>query len=306
MKTIAYCAFVLLGVIWGSNFIFMKWAADYITPQQVAFLRVVFGFLPLLVFAVIRGEIRLRDMRHVHHFAVMALLATAIYYFAFAKGAALLLSSVAGMLSGSIPLFAFVTALVFLREERPTIKSIGGVVLGFAGVVLIARPWQLDADQMASGAISLVGTAYMVGGALSVGCSFVYARKFITPLRLSAVALSTYQIGIATAIFALTTDYTGIDAVFNDTQAAWGLVVGLGILGTGLAYILYYFIVENLGAMAASGVTYLPPLVAMAIGIVLIGEPVATLDIVAVLAILSGVFLQQTGKRILAVKKQTP
>ena len=145
MKTIAYCAFVLLGVIWGSNFIFMKWAADYITPQQVAFLRVVFGFLPLLVFAVIRGEIRLRDMRHIHHFAVMALLATAIYYFAFAKGTALLLSSVAGMLSGSIPLFAFVTALVFLREERPTLKSIGGVVLGFAGVVLIARPWQLDA-----------------------------------------------------------------------------------------------------------------------------------------------------------------
>lgn len=305
MKTIAYFAFVLLGVIWGSNFIFMKWAADYITPQQVAFLRVVFGFVPLLIFALIRGEIRIRDIRHIHHFVVMALLATAIYYFAFAKGTALLLSSVAGMLSGAIPLFTFVTALLFLREERPTPKSLVGVALGFGGVVLIARPWQLDGAQMADGGVSLVGTAYMVAGALSVGCSFVYARKFITPLRLSALSLSTYQIGIATAIFAVATDYTNIDAVFSDPKTAWGLVVGLGILGTGLAYILYYFIVANLGAMAASGVTYLPPLVAMAVGIMLVGEPVALLDVAAMVAILIGVFLQQTGKRIVPAIKES-
>ncbi len=305
MKTIAYFAFVLLGVIWGSNFIFMKWAADYITPQQVAFLRVVFGFVPLLIFALIRGEIRIRDIRHIHHFVVMALLATAIYYFAFAKGTALLLSSVAGMLSGAIPLFTFVTALLFLREERPTPKSLVGVALGFGGVVLIARPWQLDGAQMADGGVSLVGTAYMVAGALSVGCSFVYARKFITPLRLSALSLSTYQIGIATAIFAVATDYTNIDVVFSDLKTAWGLVVGLGILGTGLAYILYYFIVANLGAMAASGVTYLPPLVAMAVGIMLVGEPVALLDVAAMVAILVGVFLQQTGKRIVPAIKES-
>lgn len=306
MKTIAYFAFVLLGVIWGSNFIFMKWAADYITPQQVAFLRVVFGFVPLLIFALIRGEIlHPRPYCHIHHFVVMALLATAIYYFAFAKGTALLLSSVAGMLSGAIPLFTFVTALLFLREERPTPKSLVGVALGFGGVVLIARPWQLDGAQMADGGVSLVGTAYMVAGALSVGCSFVYARKFITPLRLSALSLSTYQIGIATAIFAVATDYTNIDAVFSDPKTAWGLVVGLGILGTGLAYILYYFIVANLGAMAASGVTYLPPLVAMAVGIMLVGEPVALLDVAAMVAILIGVFLQQTGKRIVPAIKES-
>lgn len=303
MKFIAYFAFGLLGVIWGSNFIFMKWAADYITPQQIAFLRVVCGFVPLLIFAVMRGAIRWRDMRHIHHFAVMAMLATAIYYFAFAKGTALLLSSVAGMLSGAIPLFTFVTAILFLREERPTVKSLFGVALGFAGVVLIARPWQLDAGQMGGDGVSMVGTAYMVGGALSVGCSFVYARKFISPLRLSPLALSTYQIGIATAIFAVTSDYTGLDAVFADPKTALGLVVGLGILGTGLAYILYYFIVERLGAVAASGVTYLPPLVAMVIGIALVGEPVAHLDVIAMLAILLGVFLQQTGKRIIPLQK---
>lgn len=297
MKILAYLAFVLLGVVWGSNFIFMKWAADYIAPQQIAFLRVLCGFVPLVIFAVLRREVHLRDMRHIHHFVVMALLATAIYYFAFAKGTALLLSSVAGMLSGAIPLFAFVTALLFLRDERPTVKSLCGVALGFAGVVLIARPWQIDAGQVGEGGVSIAGTAYMIVGALSVGCSFVYARKFISPLKLSPLALSTYQIGIATAIFALTTDISGVGAVFDDPKTAIGLVVGLGVLGTGLAYILYYFIVDQLGAVAASGVTYLPPLVAMAIGIVLIGEPVAGLDVVAMVAILFGVFLQQIGRR---------
>ena len=116
MKKTAWLAFCFLGFIWGSNFIFVKWAAEYITPAQITLLRVVFGFLPVFLFALSRGELRWSHARHVHHFAVMALVATALYYFAFAKGTALLPSSIAGMLSGAIPLFTFVCAFLFLRE----------------------------------------------------------------------------------------------------------------------------------------------------------------------------------------------
>jgi drug/metabolite transporter (DMT)-like permease len=136
----------------------------------------------------------------------------------------------------------------------------------------------------------------MVAGSFSVGCSFVYARKFISPLRLSPLALTTYQIGFALVVLLATAELHGIGAVFGDTRAALGLVVGLGLCGTGLAYIFYYLIVDRLGAVAASGVTYIPPVVALVIGTVLAGEPVRALDVLAMAAILLGVAILQSGR----------
>ena len=290
---LAYGAFAALGLIWGTNFIFVKWAAVTISPAQIVLLRVLFGFLPLLVFALSTGAPRWRDWRRAHHFLVMSLLAMAFYYFAFAKGTVLLLSSVADMLSGAIPLFTFVTAWLFLREEPLNRRSVGGILLGFLGVVLIARPW--------SGGIGQVDTAgvfWIVAGSLSVGCSFIYARKFIGPLGLSPVALTTYSIGLALIVLLVTTDLDGITLVLADRRATLGLVLGLGLCGTGLAYILYYLLVERLGAVAASGVTYVPPLVALLIGALWVGEPVRPLDVAAMVAILLGVGVLQPGRGI--------
>jgi drug/metabolite transporter (DMT)-like permease len=121
----------------------------------------------------------------------MSLLATAVYYFAFAKGAALLPSSIAGLLSGAIPLFTFVCTWLFPNEERIDTTKLAGVGLGILGVLLIARPWSGSRD------VDMIGVAYMIAGSLSVGCSFVYARRFISPLKLDAAALTAYQIGLA-------------------------------------------------------------------------------------------------------------
>ncbi|MGI4745639.1 MAG: DMT family transporter [Janthinobacterium lividum] len=296
MQVVAYGAFALLGVIWGSNFIFMKWAAVSITPEQIVLLRLVFGFIPLLLFALATRALHWRDLRHLHHFTVMALLATAVYYLAFAKGTVLLLSSVAGMLSGAIPLFTFLTAWLFLRDEPVNMRSVFGTLLGFAGVLVIARPWN------GSGQVSSLGVLWMIGGSLSVGCSFVYARKFISPLGLSPLALTTYQIGLALVLLLVTVDRHGIMAVFMDRRATLGLVLGLGLCGTGLAYILYYILVARLGAIAASGVTYVPPVVALLIGFLSVGEPVRLLDVGAMVAILAGVGLLQAGRLAHATK----
>lgn len=288
---LAYAAFAALGVIWGSNFIFVKWAAVLISPSQIVLLRVLFGFVPLVVAGIATEALRWRDWRHAHHFVVMSLLATTFYYVAFAKGTVLLLSSVAGMLSGAIPLFTFVTALMFLRSEPINARSVVGTLLGFLGILLIARPWNQDL-----GGVDPVGILWMIAGSFSVGASFVYAKRFISPLGLSPLALTTYQIGIALVLLLATTDLDGIAAVFGDTRASLGLVLGLGLCGTGLAYILYYRIVERLGAVAASGVTYIPPVVSLAIGAMLVGEPVKPLDIVAMGVILVGVAVLQSGR----------
>jgi drug/metabolite transporter (DMT)-like permease len=222
----------------------------------------------------------------------MSLIATALYYLAFAKGT-VLLSSVAGMLSGAIPLFTFLVAWVFLRAEPLNVRSACGTLLGFLGILLIARPW--TASEAGAGDLSLVGVLWMLAGSLSLGVSFVYARRFVSLLGLSPVALATYQMGIAALILACVTDLDGIGAVFEDARAALGLIVGLGLAGTGLAYVLYYLLVQRMGAVRASAVTYLPPVVALLIGVAA-GEPVRGLDLVAMAAILAGVWIVQGAR----------
>jgi drug/metabolite transporter (DMT)-like permease len=207
MKNNAYIAFGLLGLIWGCNFIFMKWAFQLIEPTQVVFLRILLGFLPILGFALWRKELKLAHLRHWFHFLVMSLLATTLYYYAFARGTSLLPSGGAGMLSGAIPLFAFITAFIVLRQDRLTLCKAMGILLGFAGVLLIARPWTMGASE-----VNAVGVLYIVAGSLSLGCSFVYARKFLSRLNISPVALSTYQIG-----FALISKYR-LGAAFDKTD----------------------------------------------------------------------------------------
>ncbi|WP_109480572.1 DMT family transporter [Paraburkholderia sp. C35] len=287
----AYVAFALLGMIWGSNFLFMKWASMWITPAQIVFLRVLSGFVPLLFYALATRALTWKQLRHAHHFIVMSLLATTLYYYAFAKGASLLPSSVAGMLSGAIPLFSFVCAWALLREEWPGARMIVGVICGFAGVLMIARPW----NSAASG-VNLAGVACMAVGSLSVGCSFVYARRFLSKLDMSPVALSTWQIGFALLTIACVTPFHGITHIANDARAAIGILLGLGLLGTGVAYILYYFIVKRLGALAASSVTYIPPVVALGVGVLFAHEAIRPLDLLAMACILGGVFLLQSGR----------
>src|SRR5688572_1481628 len=112
----AHAAFLVLAVVWGSNFLFMKWSADVVSSGQTALLRVLFGLLPVAAYAAWRGALDRRHARHIHHFVVMSVLATSVHYFAFASGTGLLASGIAGAVAGVIPLFAFVAAALFLRR----------------------------------------------------------------------------------------------------------------------------------------------------------------------------------------------
>jgi len=206
MRRRVLLAFVALGVIWGSNFIFMKWAAETITPQQITLLRVLFGLLPVLAYGAVRNVFRREHLRHAHHFLVMSVLATSLYYFAYAAGTARLPSGIAGALSGAIPLFTFLAAALFLRSERITALRLFGVLVGFSGVVLIARPWE------AVDAVDPTGVGLMLLGSASVGLSFVYAKRFLSGLAIPAAALTTYQMGLGLLSLLALTRFDGITA----------------------------------------------------------------------------------------------
>lgn len=286
----AYFALFALGVIWGSNFIFMKWASDLISPTQTVFLRVLFGFLTLLLLAWRNRALHREQFRHLPHLAVMSVLATTFYYHGFMAGTALLPSSIAGLLSGSIPVFTLVCAWLFLRQDRPGRMTILGIAIGFTGIVLSARPWQ------GAEGLSVTGVLWMLSGTLSLGLSFVYAQRFLAPLKIAPLALATWQTGLALISLIPLTNHDGIMAITSDTRAFLGVAIGLGILGTGVAFHCYYIVIDRLGSVRASGATHIAPVVAVAIGAA-VGESISGIVIVALLMIMGSVYLIQTDKR---------
>jgi drug/metabolite transporter (DMT)-like permease len=266
-------------------------AAEFISPLQIVFARILLGFIPVFVYALSSRALRIVHFRFVHHFFVMSLLAASVYYYGFVMGSYLLPSAIAGALSGAIPLFAFILTVFFLKEEVINSLKISGVVIGFIGVIVIANPFSTSLDEK-----TLEGTLYLLAGALSVGASFVYAKKFIAPLRIPAAALTTYQLGLASVLLLFITDFDGISDIAQAPHALVGLVLGLGLFGTGLAYIGYYYIIDTMGAIAASSVTYLPPVVALLIGVLIMDEKITMLDYLGASLIVAGIFLLNKRK----------
>lgn len=283
--------FALLGLFWGSNFIYMKWAAELITPAQITLLRVFFGFLPLALVAWRKGVIHRDQVRHLPHFFVMAVLATAFYYFAIAEGTALLPSGIAGVLGGSISLFTTIATLLFLRTEKPNALMLVGVLVGFAGIVLIARPWE-GSDRT----IDITGVFWMLAATTILGVSYVYVRRFLSPHNLPPLALATWQTGLALLVLLLVVDRTGTGNILQNWHAAAGVAIGLGVLGTGMAFLIYYYLLQELGAVAASGATYITPNVALLIGWAT-GEKVGILEISAIILVLASIAMLQIGRR---------
>ncbi|MGY5810114.1 DMT family transporter [Rhizobium sp. LEGMi198b] len=288
---LTYLVFALLGLFWGSNFIYMKWAAELITPAQITLLRVFFGFLPLVFVAWRKGVIHRDQIQHLPHFLVMAVLATAFYYFAIAEGTALLPSGIAGVLGGSISLFTTVATLLFLRTEKPNALMLMGVFVGFAGIVLIARPWQ-GSDRT----IDIAGVLWMLAATTILGVSYVYVRRFLSPYNLPPLALATWQTGLALLVLLITVDRTGTGNILSNWHAAAGVAIGLGVLGTGMAFLIYYYLLQELGAVAASGATYITPNVALLIGWAT-GEKVGVLEIAAIILVLTSIAMLQLGRQ---------
>jgi len=257
-----------------------------ISPLQIVLVRILAGLVPVDLYAYRKDLYRSSHIKHIGHFLTMAVVGTIAYYYGFAKGASLLLSGVAGALSGLTPILSFILALMVLSDERVTTSKLAGIAAGFIGVLLIANPFAVDVSQA-----NTEGVFYNLIGSLSVAASFVYAKKFLLPLGVPFAAMITYQLALSALILLLITDLTGMGNIWTDTNAATGLVLGLGVLGTGLAFILYYNIIDALGAVSASAVAYVPPIVALLIGVAIVGEKISLMEFSGALLILAGVVL---------------
>lgn len=136
----------------------------------------------------------------------------------------------------------------------------------------------------------------MLAATTILGVSYVYVRRFLSPYNLPPLALATWQTGLALLALLAVTDRTGMSDILQNWHATAGVAIGLGVLGTGMAFLIYYYLLQELGAVAASGATYITPNVALLIGWAA-GEKVGVLEIAAIILVLASVAMLQIGRQ---------
>jgi drug/metabolite transporter (DMT)-like permease len=277
----------LLALMWGSSFLFIKLALEGLSPVQIVLGRLSTGALVLLSIAAVRRQRLPREPTLWGHLALMGLVANIIPFTLFGIGEERITSGLAGVLNGTTPLFTLGFALAALPEERLSTARGLGLGLGFLGVLLIVGPW--DANPLTS---SIPGQLACLGAAACYGVGFVYTRRFVATSGYPPLSLSAGQLSSAAVILWLSAPLTARDEILLTSTVA-GSVLALGALGTGLAYLVYYRLLRDAGATSTSMVTYLIPLVAVALGVAVLGEPVGWNLFAGAAVVIAGVALAE-------------
>jgi drug/metabolite transporter (DMT)-like permease len=259
-------AFLLLGAIWGSSFAWIKIAVDEIPPATLVAWRMTLGAVGMVGMLLV-WRVRLpRGARELAPLAVMGAINAAIPIFLISWGEQFVDSGTAAVLNSLVPIFSLVIAGLALRTEPVTALRVAGLTLGFIGAAMLAgRELELRTD--ASG---LIGALAVVLAAVSYAAGASYAKYRIGHTHRYVVAGGTL---VFAALYmwalALVADGGFIVPAQLDTivSIAW-----LGILGSFVAYLLFFFLIEHLGATMASMVTYMFPVIGVGIGVLLLGE----------------------------------
>ena len=276
-----------LSCIWGASFLLIKVSLEGLAPTQVALGRVAAGAAVLVVAAAVSGQRTRWSWRLAGHLAFLGLVANVGPFVLFAWAEERIPSGLAGILNGTTPLLTLIVAIALLPEERASVARVAGLLLGFGGVVLIVGPWR----EGLSGA-SVAGQAACLLAASCYGVSFVYTRRFVSqrghpPLLLAAGQLTAASVWLLAAAPAVADDPVDL------TARVVAAIATLGAVGTGFAYLLYYALIRDVGATTSSMVTYLIPIVAVFLGVVVLDEPLTWNVFAGAAVVITGVLIAE-------------
>ena len=259
-------AFILLGLIWGSSFAWIKIAVADVPPATLVAWRMSLGALGMLGLIVAWRLPRPRGAGEWLPLVVLGAVNAAIPIFLISWGQQWVDSGTAAVLNSLTPIFSLVIAGLALRVEPVTALRVTGLLLGFIGAAILAsRELELRAD-----AAGLIGAMAVVLAAFSYAVGASYARHRIQRTHRYVVAGGTLLFAAVDAwVLALLAD-GGV--VLPTEPSAIIAIAWLGILGSFVAYVLFFFLIEHLGATMASMVTYLFPVVGVGLGVLVLGE----------------------------------
>ena len=284
-------AFVVLGAIWGCSFLFIKLGLVSLSPIGVAFVRLTIGALTLLAVSAATKTPLPRGVSTWRHLAVLALLFCSIPFTLFAWGETQVSSILAGIINAATPLTTLIAVLAAFPEERPTRERIVGLLVGFAGVLVVVGVWE------GIGGGELAGLLACVGAVICYGIVYPYSRRHLFSQGSDPIAIATGQVVLG-ALFLL--PVAAGEALFGGPVVRLPIagttilaMLALGVLGSGIAYVLSFRIVKAAGATTASSVTYITPLFAVIAGVLLLSEPLNWHEPVGGVIVLLGVAIAQ-------------
>lgn len=273
---------LLLATIWGASFLFIKIGVSAMGPFTFAMLRVLIGSLVLLAIILISKQSLPRDRRTWWLFAFMGVFNALIPFGLIAWGEQHIPSGLAAILNATMPLFTFILAAVF-DHERITIGRIIGLAVGFGGILIITLP------QLTEGFVaSLWGELAVVIAAMSYAIATVFARRNLHHVK--PISASFGQIAMG-CLFLIPFSLSERPWTMHPSLTAIFALVTLGVLGTALAYLIYYRLLQEGGATLASMVTFITPLFGVLYGFLFLGEHMKWTSLVALIFILGSVLL---------------
>jgi drug/metabolite transporter (DMT)-like permease len=276
---------VLLAAIWGASYLFIKIGLRDLSPSMVAFLRIALAALVLLPVAASQGALSGVRSR-AGWLGLVGAVQVAGPFVLISAGEEEISSSLAGILVASAPLFTALLAIWVDHEERSQGLRLAGVLVGFGGVALL-----LGVDLGGSGSA-------LLGGLAVVLASLGYAiGGFLVKHRLAGVA----PVGLSAAVMSASAIILLPPALLTAPEAAPGLgpaaaVAVLGVLGTGVAFVIFYGLIASIGPARAFLVTYIAPGFAVAYGALLLSEQVTVATLAGLALILSGSWLAAEGR----------
>jgi len=274
---------LVLGATWGSSFLFIKVGVEDLSPLMLVEARLLFGAATVVIATYALGLSLPRTRRLWLDAAIMALLSNVVPFALIAWAETHIASGTASVLNASMPLFTAMVAPFFITEEGMTTPKLVGVLTGFVGVAVFSGG---DITDIGSNAL---GDLAMLAAAACYAIGLVFARLRFTgehPLSLSAGQLVSGFVLLA-PVAAVVGAREGI-SVHIDSGLS---VLALGVFNTGFAYVMYLWLVAEVGAVRTSLVTYVIPVTGLLLGWAVLDETIGPAAIAGLVLIVAGIAL---------------
>jgi drug/metabolite transporter (DMT)-like permease len=265
MRAGAWGLLLVLSVLWGGSFFFSTVALAELRPFTVVLGRVALAALVLHGVVWISGQRMPVTLAHWRRFALMGLINNLLPFSLIFWGQTHIASGLAAILNATTPLWIVLLAHMLTRDERLSANRAAGVVCGFGGVVLMIGP-----DALGGLGSSVLAQLAVLAAACSYAIAGIYGKRFAkTPPLITATGQVTCTAVMITPLALLADQPWTLPA---PTITTWAALLGLAVLSTALAYLIYFRLLATVGATNLLLVTFLIPVSALLLGIVFLGE----------------------------------
>ena len=288
-KIVDYALLTILALIWSSAFFNIKIATYSYGPVTIAFLRTFFGAIPVIALCLVK-KIKIEAFsKDWYWFATIGIINLVLPFFLIAYGVQKVQSNLAAILMASTPLSATILAHFFTDNEKINYTKIFGVLIGFSGIAFLFSDNILinENNFLSALIIFFASTFYVIGGLLTLKISnkknenvtasiLIWATIFLIPI----------------------TAFTEKPWNLNPSTDSTISIIYLGIVATGLAWLLRFRILKNNGLVFQAQVAYLIPIFGIILGYIFLKELITPKVLVAVVAVIIGIYFVKKSNKI--------